>query len=241
MAMNQRKALHGRIWPCLVLIIRLCRWWKLLIGNKNKGQNLRNLDHMDLEDDFKISYENKYQRRTKNQTFQLFVFDNRKALRGFVRVFLLVILLLISWVLTRNYFILFPLIPIGVLAMVGIVAYVGYWLDILKFEREQLASRAFVGKRTLRFGDFGIIYEEHTSQGVSREKYAWVRYKTVVEWEDFLILIPAKKKADSFIILKNEMGEDNFKIFKEFASSKLSYKEVTGFMDKALFGFIRGR
>lgn len=48
-----------------------------------------------------------------------------------------------------------------------------------------------------------------------------------MEWEKWLFLLPAKKKAHTLEINKNEIGKEIFSKLKDFAKSKLEYKLIT--------------
>ena len=178
------------------------------------------------ENSFKIEYKNGYQKRKNKEIFQLLLLDNRKSIRGFTKVAKITSILLIAWLLVPNILILIALIPFLGLVIIGIIGYVGIWRHSKKYERSEIPHRAYIEKRTLKYGDYGIVYYESGTQGGREEKYAWKRYQSILKWEEFLILTPAIKKADFFIIRKDEIGEDGFDEFKKFASTKLEYKLI---------------
>jgi hypothetical protein len=100
-----------------------------------------------------------------------------------------------------------------------------------KWEKKQMLRRIMVTERKLKYGDFGILFNEESENGLSQEKYVWNRYGLIIEWEKWLFLIPAKKKAHTFEIRKDEMGKENFSKFRDFAKSKLKYKLITNYKE----------
>lgn len=76
-----------------------------------------------------------------------------------------------------------------------------------------------------------LYLQEESKNGLSEEKYVWNRYGFMIEWEKWLFLIPAKKKADTFEINHDEIGKDNFLTFRDFAKSKLKYRLIKNYKE----------
>lgn len=118
------------------------------------------------------------------------------------------------------------LLFLGLLIM-GIIGFTIEWLQLKSFERREIPYRTIVCKRSLEFGQFGMRYEELSSQGLSKQEYAWNRYRGVLEWNSMLILLPAKEKAVDFVVWRDEIGEEGFAELKAFLKKELSYREIT--------------
>ena len=76
-----------------------------------------------------------------------------------------------------------------------------------------------------------MIYNEISKHGLFVLKFAWKRFEYIVEWEKFLILIPVNKKIDTFIIRKDEFGEENIEKFKSVSIPKLKYRRINNYHD----------
>ena len=172
-----------------------------------------------------------YQKRSKDDLFKIFIIENRKSIRGYKRIFLIALVLFLIWLITKHLIALIIMIPFIALVIIGIIGYFNIWRVRKKWEKEQIPRRTSVKERTLNYGDFGIIFKEESKNGLSQGKFAWNRYGFIIEWEKFLFLLPAKKKASSFEIREDEIGKENFLEFRDFAKSKLKYKLITNYKE----------
>ncbi|MCB9272387.1 MAG: hypothetical protein H6564_00005 [Lewinellaceae bacterium] len=172
-----------------------------------------------------------YQRRSNKDLFKIFIIENRKSLRGYKRVALIGIPLILVWLLTKNLIALIVMAPFALLILIGLIGYSDIWRVRKKWENQEIPRRAFVKERTLRYGSFGIIYYEIDKHGQFQEKYAWSRFKSLIEWGTFIFLLPAKEKADVLVIRADEIGADNFSAFRDYAKSKLMYKSILSYKE----------
>lgn len=178
-----------------------------------------------------IQFQFGYQRRSNKDLFKIFIIENKKSLRGYIRVLLVAAPLILIWLLTKSMIALIVMAPFAVLLLIGLIGYSDIWRVRKKWEKEEIPRRAFVKKRTLKYGDYGVILKELDKNGQSQEKYAWNRFGAMIEWEKFLFLLPAKKKADMFVLRADEIGEANLSEFRDFAKSKLIYRSISGFKE----------
>lgn len=172
-----------------------------------------------------------YQKRTKEDLIKFFIIENRKSLRGFKRFFPIAIISILIWLITKNTIAMIIMIPFAALLLIAIVGYFDIWRVRKKWEKEQLLRRVLVKERILKYGDYGIVFKEESKNGLSQEKYVWNRYGFLIEWEKWMFLIPAKKKADTFEINQDEIGKDNFLRFRDFAKSKLKYRLIKNYKE----------
>jgi len=172
-----------------------------------------------------------YQRRSKDDLFKIFITENQKSLRGFKRGAPIAIMAILICLIVNNTIALIVMTPFALFLLIPIVGFYDVWRIRKKWEEEQNLRRAFVRERILKYGDYGIVFKEKTKNGLSQEKYAWSRYGFIIEWEKWLFLIPAKKKADTFQIREDEIGKENFSEFRDFAQSKLRYQFVSNYKD----------
>lgn len=183
-----------------------------------------------------IQFQFGYQRRSNKDLFKIFVIENRKSLRGYKRVVLIGIPLIgipliLVWLLTTNLIALIVMAPFAILILIGLIGYSDIWRVRKKWENQEIPRRAFVKERTLKYGSFGIIYKEIDKHGQFQEKYAWSRFKSLIEWGTFIFLLPAKEKADVLVIRADEIGVDNFSAFRDYAKSKLIYKSILSYKE----------
>jgi len=178
-----------------------------------------------------IQFEFGYQRRSNKDLFKIFIIENRKSLRGYKRVVLIGIPLILAWLLTRNLIALIVMAPFTILLLIGLIGYSDIWRVRKKWENQEIPRRAFVKERTLKYGNFGIIYKEIDKHGQFQEKYVWSRFKSLIEWGTFIFLLPAKEKADVLVIRADEIGADNFSAFRDYAKSKLMYKSILNYKE----------
>lgn len=172
-----------------------------------------------------------YQRRSNEDLFKFFIIENRKSLRGFHRLLFISLISILIGLFTKSTIALIIMFLVIIFLLVTIVGYFNIWRGIKKWERGQILSRVVVKNRILNYGDFGIVYQEESKNGWSQEKYVWNRYGYIIEWENWLFLIPAKKKADIFEINQDEIGKENFLAFRDFTKSKLKYQMIKNFTE----------
>jgi hypothetical protein len=178
-----------------------------------------------------IQFQFGYQRRSNKDLFKIFIMENRKSLRGYKRVVLIGIPLILAWLLTKNLIALIVMTPFAILILIGLIGYSDIWRVRKKWENQEIPRRAFVKDRKLRYGGFGVIYKESDKHGQFQEKYAWSRFKSLIEWEKLIFLLPAKEKADILVIRADEIGADNFLAFRDYAKSKLMYKTIISYKE----------
>ena len=172
-----------------------------------------------------------YQNRSKEDLIKIFIIENRKSLKGFKRFLPIAIISILIWLITKNTIALIIMIPFAALLIRAAIGYFEIWRVRKNWEKKQIPSRAFTEKRILNYGDFGIAFKELNRDGLSQQKYAWNRYRDVVEWGEYLFLISAKAKADTFEIRADEIGKENFEEFRDFAKSKLKYHLVRNYKE----------
>ena len=175
-----------------------------------EGLEAKEINEYDGE---KLQYQFGFQWRSNEDLIKTFIIGNRKSLKGYKRVIIITILSLIAWIIARNLISLIIMISFGLLAFIGLIGFLNIWRKNKNWEISQSLNRVVVKERTLRYGDFGIIFKHHSKHGLSQEKYVWGRYRSLIEWGNHLFLIPAKKKANIFLIREDEIGEENFKKF----------------------------
>lgn len=168
-----------------------------------------------------------YQRRSNSDLFKIFIVENRRSLRGYKRILLIGIPLILIWLYTKSFIALILMLPFTALIVIGLIGYSDIWRVRKKWEKEEIPRRAFVQERILKYGDYGLILKESDKTGQFAERYAWSRFGMMLEWERSLFLLPAKEKADLFILRADEIGELNFSEFRNFAKSKLNYKLIS--------------
>lgn len=181
--------------------------------------------------DRQVKFNVGYQPRTKADLLKVFFIDNLKALRGYRRVVLfslpvIAMGLILDFLMIR----IVALVLLGFI-MLGTVGFYSNWRYLKKQEAYQIPQRAFVKERSLRYGDFGIVHRVLSKSGLAEEKYSWRRYRSFVIWGNQLFLLPAKKKADYFMIRSDEIGEEEFIAFAQFAGQKLPNKEITRYQE----------
>lgn len=174
-----------------------------------------------------IPFQFGYQRRSNKDLFKIFIVENGKSLRGYKRVVLIEVPLILIWLITKNLIVLVVMTPFAVLLLIGLIGNSDIWRVRKQWEKEEIPRRTFVKKRTLKYGDYGVILKELDKNGQSQEKYAWNRFGAMIEWEKFLFLLPAKQKADMFVLRVDEIGKANLSEFRDFAKSKLIYKSIS--------------
>lgn len=173
-----------------------------------------------------------YQKRSKDDLFKIFIIENRKSIRGFKRLIRITFFLILIWLITRNIVALIIMIPFSALFLIAIIGYSNIWRVRRKWEKEQIPRRAFVKERILNYGDFGIEFQEEGILGSWKETFVWNRFEFIAEWGKYLFLIPSKtKKAGTFEIREDEIGEENFLEFRDFAKSKLEYRLITNYKE----------
>lgn len=181
--------------------------------------------------DKKIEFPFGYQVRAREDLFKIFVLENWKSIRRFKRITIITSILFLVWLITKYFLVLIVFLPFIVLTLIGIIENWDIWKVRKDWEMGQWSRRAFVKKRTLRYGDFGIIFKEESKNGLSQERYAWNRYSYIVEWGKYLFLLPAKKKADTFEIREDEIGKNNFIEFRDFSKKKLEYRLIKDYKE----------
>jgi len=187
----------------------------------------KKLDKSKIEvEDKEVRFPFEYQIRTKQDLFKIFVLQNWKSIRRYKRIAPIALILLFVWLITKKIVALIILLPFAILTIIGIIGFWDIWRVRKNWEIGQRPRRAFVKERKLKYGNFGIVLTEEGRNGVSIEKYVWKRYSYIVEWEKYLFLLPAKKKADTFEIREDEIGRENFIEFRDFAKSKLEYRLI---------------
>lgn len=172
-----------------------------------------------------------YKRRSKEDIFKFFIIENRKTLRGFKRILPIAIVSISLWLITKNTITLIIMIPLALLLLIVLFGYFQIWRERKKWENMQTFRRVLVTERKLKYGDFGIIMTEESKNGLSQEKYVWNRYRIIIEWGTWLFLLPAKKKAHTFEINKDEIGKENFSKFRDFAKNKLEHKFISNYKE----------
>lgn len=172
-----------------------------------------------------------YKKRSNNDLFKLLIIENRKSLRGFKIFSPIAIFLILIWLVTTNTIVLIVMIPFAALLIISIIEYVNIWRIQRKWEKEQLLKRIFVKERILKYGDVGIHFQEDGKHGFSQEKHTWDKFGVIVEWEKSLFLINKNTEGIAFVINEEEIGQEFFFKFRDFAKSKLNYKLITNFKE----------
>ena len=173
-----------------------------------------------------------YQKRSKADLFKILIIENKKSIRGFKGLILIVIVTILVWLATKKIVVFIIMIPFAVLLLIATFGYFDIWRVRKKWEKEQIPRRAFVTKRILKYGDFGIEFHEEGKLGSWKDTFVWNRFEFIVEWGKYLFLIPPKKKkAGIFEIRKDEIGKENFLEFRDFAKSKLKYRLIMNYKE----------
>ena len=145
-----------------------------------------------------IRYDFGYQKKSKHDLFQIFIIENQKSIRGFKRFFPIAIISLLIWLITKNIIALIIMIPFVALLLVAIIGYSDIWRVRKKWEKEQTPRRVFVKERILKYGDFGIEFQEKSKLGSWKETFVWSRFEFITEWGKYIFLIPPKKKEGRY-------------------------------------------
>lgn len=96
-----------------------------------------------------MQFQSGYQRRSNKDLFKIFILKNRKSLRGYKRVVLIGVPLILIWLITKNLIALVAMIPFAVLLLIGLIGYSDIWRVRKKWEKEEIPRRDFAKSKLI--------------------------------------------------------------------------------------------
>ncbi|MEL7005723.1 MAG: hypothetical protein AAFN93_23795 [Bacteroidota bacterium] len=177
-------------------------------------------------DGSELEFQVDYQPRSKADLIKIFMVDNWRSLRGFKKLIIYslpisVVFLISGWTTLQ----VFSLIAFVTYLFV-VIGYWSIWRHLKRTEYSKKLEAALIKERTFRYGSFGIIHRTLSKNGLSEHRYAWIRFSYLIRWDNFLFLLPGKEKVTYFMLRSDELGEEQFNAFEEFAKSKLPFKRL---------------